>query len=81
MLVHKDVEDGATLRRLASVEKEMGMALDLPVFAVDEPNADAPKPVLALLFVLVEPKPPKPPNDMTICKYGGSCYRWFPRLG
>lgn len=75
MLVHIDVEDGATSRRPASVEKEMGMILGLPVFAVDEPNADAPKPVLALLFVLVEPKPPNPPNDMTMWECGRSCYR------
>jgi hypothetical protein len=52
----------------------MGMTLDLPVFAVDEPNAEAPKPVLALLVVLVEPKPPKPPNDMMMYRRGGSCY-------
>jgi hypothetical protein len=74
VLVHIDVEAGATSRRPTSVGTEMGMTLDLPVFAVDEPNAEAPKPVLALLVVLVEPKPPKPPNDMMMYRRGGSCY-------
>ena len=74
MLVRVGVEDGATSRGPAGVGKEMDTTLDLPVFAVEEPNADAPKPVLALLVVLVEPKPPKPPNDMTMCECGEGCY-------
>jgi hypothetical protein len=74
VLVQGDVENGATSRQAASVGKEMDMTLDLPVFVADAPNAEAPKPELALLFVLVDPKPPKPPpNDMMMRECGEGC--------
>jgi hypothetical protein len=81
VLVQKAVKEGARLRRLTIVRKEMNKTLDLPVFVAEAPKAEAPKPVLALLFVLVEPKPPKPPpNAMMMWRCGEGCDEWVHQL-